>query len=83
MSILERAEATVSGERARDYGHPRENVERIRARWSQVVGFDLSVQQVCLMLIDLKAARLCKTPEHEDSWLDIAGYVRVCEMAQE
>lgn len=82
-SILDRAEETVSGERAKDYGHPRENIERIRQRWSQVVGKELTSEQVCLMLVDLKVARLCNTPQHEDSWLDIAGYVRVNEMVKQ
>ena len=83
MSILEKAEAAVNGPRNVDYGHPRENIERIRERWSQVLGMHLTAQQVCLMMIDLKCARLVNDPAHYDSWMDIAGYVRVMEMTSE
>jgi hypothetical protein len=81
MSVLDRANEAVNGERAQSYGHPRDNVERIRVRWSQIVGRELSISEVCLMLVDLKVARLCNGADHEDSWVDIAGYALVREMA--
>jgi hypothetical protein len=34
----------------------------------------VDVDEVILCMIAVKMSRLIKTPEHEDSWVDIAGY---------
>jgi hypothetical protein len=75
MSILQQADEIINGERAADYGSAQENFKRIADLWSVVFGRPVTVEQVCLAMIQLKVARLCNSPGHRDSWMDIAGYV--------
>ena len=56
------------------YGEPATLFERIAARWSQVLGCEVTAAQVALCLIDLKLARLVRDPSHLDSIVDVAGY---------
>jgi hypothetical protein len=72
--LLEKAESLVNGARAKHYGDAYENHERIAKLWSVVLGVDITVPQVYLCLNQLKVSRLIQTPDHEDSWVDIAGY---------
>lgn len=74
-TMLERAKALVYGERQQDYGAALENFTRIARIWEVVLGVSVSPEQVALCMIGVKMARLVKSPEHEDSWVDIAGYV--------
>lgn len=61
-------------ERGESYGSVRENHLRIARLWSVVLGQDVTPEQVALCMTCLKVARLIETPDHEDSWIDIAGY---------
>lgn len=72
--ILKRAEELINGKRATEYGDAYENHERIAKLWTVVLGMDVSVGQVYLCLNQLKVSRLIETPDHEDSWIDLAGY---------
>ena len=56
------------------YGPPEELFAHIAARWSFVLGINISPAQVALCLIDLKMARLSRDPSHLDSIVDVAGY---------
>ena len=78
--VLDEAKATVAG-RGKSYGAPEDNFDRIARRWTvhmrnrygdQGVVFD--AQDVSMMMIDLKLARLENDPAHADSWVDVAGY---------
>jgi hypothetical protein len=75
MTILEQANEIINGDRAKDYGPASENFQRIADLWTPIFGHPVTVEQVCLAMIQLKVARLCKSPDHRDSWMDIAGYV--------
>ena len=66
--------AGVIEHRERIYGPPEESFAAIAARWSLVLGIDVSPAQVALCLIDLKMARLTRDPSHLDSIVDVAGY---------
>ena len=46
----------------------------IAARWSLVLGIDVSAAQVALCLIDLNFARLTRDPSHLDVIVHVAGY---------
>ena len=72
--ILEKAESLVNGPRAKEYGDAHENHDRIAKMWSVLLDTEVSVEQVYQCMIAVKLARLTVTPEHEDSWVDIAGY---------
>jgi hypothetical protein len=66
--------AGVIEHRERVYGPPAESFAAIAARWSLVLGIEVSPAQVALCLIDLKLARLTRDPSHLDSIVDVAGY---------
>jgi len=63
--------------RGQHYGKVLENHNRIAKIWSLIIGSDITEEQVALMMVGLKVARLIETPDHQDSILDIAGYAAV------
>jgi len=63
--------------RGQHYGKVLENHNRIAKIWSIILGLDITEEQVALMMVGLKVARLIETPDHQDSILDIAGYAAV------
>jgi hypothetical protein len=77
-SMLSRA-ARVVEQRGKHYGDVRQNLGRIAARWSLVVGVPVTPEQVAVMMIDLKLARLAESPHHADSILDVAGYAELLD----
>lgn len=58
-----------------EYGPASKTFALIAARWSLVVGVEVTPAQVAIMMIDLKLARLTGNLSHRDSQLDVAGYV--------
>ena len=80
---LKAADQLINGQRQVDYGSPQENFENIAARWSQILGgFEVEAWQVCLMMADLKIARLANGA-HEDSFVDACGYLALAsELAE-
>ena len=71
--LLHKAEELINGDRAKEYGDAKKNFEDIAKLWSVVLCIEVTPQQMALCMIMVKAARLMKT-DHEDSWIDIAGY---------
>lgn len=76
---LDKATALIYGDRQKEYGKAKDNIENIAKLWSVMLGIEITVEQVCLCMIQVKAARLLITPTHDDSWIDIAGYVGVMD----
>ena len=76
MKKLETLEAAISAveKRGESYGDVLENHKRIASLWSVVLGQRVTPEQVVLCMTCVKVARLMETPDHEDSWVDIAGY---------
>lgn len=78
--VLSKAEKLINGQRARDYGDAYQNHERIADGWNVIVqeamanSGELTPSHVALMMDWLKTCRLLTTINHEDSWLDKAGY---------
>ena len=80
--ILAAAEKCVCGQREEDYGTPEDSFRLIAELWMPLIkacvpeGTDVCVlpETVALMMALLKVARLIKSPEHLDSWVDLAGY---------
>lgn len=72
--FLDDAEKLINGDREKEYGDPFKNFKDIAAGWSLITGSEITATQVTLMMAWLKMARLFKTPNHSDSWVDLIGY---------
>ena len=84
--VLKNAGEIIAGIREDHYGKPEDNFQRIATMWNTyldgvVIGRDasgsligLTPKDVAAMMILLKVARLAHTNNHDDSWIDIAGY---------
>lgn len=77
--IADEAKRIVSGARRSAYGTPEDNFERIARFWTayfQNTGRDLTITagDVSPLMRLMKEARLCETPDHLDSHVDLVGY---------
>lgn len=66
----------VNAERRAIYGHPADNFRRIAAIDAIIAECPDPVVRVALSAIGTKLCRLVQTPDHLDSFIDIAGYAR-------
>lgn len=87
--ILVEAEGLVNGQRQQDYGDKLQNFSQIAMLWQGYLAIKLrpvsaiTPEDVSMMMILVKMARLAKSPDHEDSLVDIAGYARCMDMLQQ
>ena len=72
--LLEKAEGLVNGREPRTMVMLAENFQRVADLWSPIFGQEVTVAQVVQAMISLKLSRLINSPEHTDTWVDIAGY---------
>ncbi len=76
--ILAKAEACVCGQREEDYGTPEDNFGVIANLWSVylhgVNTDNLTSEDVSMMMVLLKVARIKNNGGTIDSYVDIAGY---------
>lgn len=75
MTFLEEASKVINGTRAEDYGSAEKNFKRIADLWTAILGHPVSVEEFAQCMIAVKLGRLSNSPDHRDSWVDIAGYV--------
>lgn len=68
------AEELINGDRAKDYGDATESFSRLASIWSGILGQPVTAAQVAMCLAGLKLSRLAVSPNHADSWVDLAGY---------
>jgi hypothetical protein len=69
-------QANVTADRGKIYGHPYDDFGRAAAIKAAVADCpDLRIRHV-LEMIAVKMARLTHSPDHLDSFIDIAGYAR-------
>lgn len=78
-SVLVEADTIVNGARADEYGGPEDSFQKIASLWTAYLSsmneqVNISAADVACMMILLKIARLANSPDHRDSWVDIAGY---------
>ncbi|WP_435298508.1 DUF6378 domain-containing protein [Timonella sp. A28] len=73
--VLKTASSLISGDRAAVYGDACENFKRIAELWEPILGVNVTATQVGLCLTQLKVARIITAPQHEDSFVDAAGYI--------
>lgn len=81
--IDQEARRLVYGDRAQTYGHPRGDFEKIGKLWGAILGIEVSAEQVALMMVAMKLARLSSTPTHRDSQVDVIGYALCLARLQE
>ena len=83
--IADEAKLIVDGARRKNYGAPENNFERIARFWTAYLintgklapGADethIRASDVSPMMRLMKEARLCETPDHYDSHVDLVGY---------
>lgn len=73
-SVLNEANSIVNGARANTYGGPEDSFRTIAGLWSAYTNYKFSPTDVAVLLALLKVARLRASPNHRDSWVDLAGY---------
>lgn len=79
-SLAERADDTVHGPREQEYGSKLQNFTQIAMLFQGTLATKLlpaariTPEDVALLMMQVKIARLAKSPDHKDSILDIAGY---------
>jgi hypothetical protein len=73
IQLLDACKAVLNS-RGQHYGNVYENHKRIAEIWSIILGIKILTEQVPLMMVGLKVARLIETPDHQDSIIDLAGY---------
>ncbi len=74
LETLEAAKTAVCGDRDQKYGAPEDNFGRIAEFWSTYRGIKFTPGDVAAMLSLMKIARMVKSPDHADNWIDLAGY---------
>lgn len=86
--ILAEADATIHGPREKEYGNKRQNFVQIAMMLQGLLAPKLlpdsriTPEDVGLIMIVVKMARLAKNPDHRDSVLDIAGYAACIDELQ-
>ena len=68
------------GERSATYGHPLDSFRRVAQIKQAVSACPDAALRHALEMIGVKMSRLVTTPNHFDSWVDIAGYARAAVM---
>jgi len=74
--LLEEA-ATAVRERENSYGSPEESFDKTARLWSAYLGHQFTEQDVGIMMMLLKIARMQKYEMHKDNYKDIAGYAAI------
>ena len=88
-SMLQRAHELIHGDRQRDYGDKLQNFSQISMGFQMVLatklkpGEHITPEDVALCMMQVKIARLAKSPFHKDSILDVAGYAGCYDILQE
>lgn len=77
--IVNEAKRIVSGARRKSYGKPESNFERIALFWNAYLintgrQGNLTAADISPLMRLMKEARLCESPGHLDSFVDLVGY---------
>lgn len=82
--LLQKANELITGQRAKDYGSAKQSFTHIAMGANFVfaakLNQPLTAEDIAMFLaIALKGSRRLLNPQHEDSLLDMAGYVGLVE----
>ena len=75
-ALLEAADL-IDSDRNAIYGEPIDNMTKIAALWTDYKGVEFTPGDVVALMALVKLARLAKTGNHRDSWIDLAGYAAI------
>lgn len=75
--------ARVNEDRGSVYGHPSIDFGRADRLKAVIAECKDPLARHALEMIAVKIARLIQTPDHLDSWIDLAGYARTGVMVTE
>jgi hypothetical protein len=75
--ILAEADRLTHGDREKNYGSALTNHQRIASLWSTFLETEVSPAQVAICMGLVKVARLIETPDHLDSFIDLAAYASI------
>jgi hypothetical protein len=75
--ILKEADRLTHGDRNKNYGSPLVNHQRIAQLWSVWLETEITPAQAAMCLALVKVARLIETPDHLDSFVDLAAYASI------
>lgn len=79
-SLLQEADALISGERAEQYGDATDSFTHIAELWGAYLGQPLQPADVAVCMALLKFSRMKHSGySHHDSFVDAAGYVALAE----
>lgn len=81
-SVLQEAQRIIHGARRQDYGHPKQDWDKVASMWSVIFGAPVTAQQVGLAMIVLKVVRHLFRPKR-DNLVDISGYSGCVELVME
>ena len=71
---LEKALDIIQGDRHNEYGPAQGHFKEAASVWSLIMKKEVTASQVILCLAALKLVRLSTKNDHQDSWVDLAGY---------
>ena len=72
--ILQKAEEYVTKDRAASHGDMEDNFTWIADYWTVYTGHQFDADDVAVMMMLLKIARIGSNNKNPDNWIDIAGY---------
>lgn len=75
--ILETAHRYITQDRAATHGGAEDSFADIAAMWSIYLEHAVGPEDVCMMMVLLKAVRFKNNPAHVDNSVDAAGYAAI------
>ena len=72
--ILDQAKEYITVDRAATHGGAEDSFMTIARFWADYLDTNITREDVCVMMVLLKVARIKGNAQHADSWVDIAGY---------
>ena len=74
--LIKQVSKCILNDRQNTYGTPENNFQTIANYWNEYLKLDstLTKQDVAVMMLLLKVARMKSSPDHLDNFVDAAGY---------
>ena len=76
-ALLEEAIGLTCGDRNEAYGDPVVNHQHIADIVNATLDYELSANDIAVIMMCVKLARLAKNPTHRDSYVDLMAYAGI------